>query len=600
MSYPDPWVGLVPFDPSAPAGQTLPGTGKEPWSHLTPEILPSPKVEPPSGFPMGIQDPFYGTAQLGAHLTGGYPISTVDTGGFGLPPDLPSGSQNVGLMDKIVSDRENQYQEARTMAAMQNSGSDWQQAPVGIDWQRLAGNMVSPMNALIPGAAGSGPIEATLLRGALSGALSGAAQPVTNGGDSFVEPKLAQTGLGAITGTALSPVSRLIGGNPAPEVSMLQNAGVELSPGQAGGQIAKAVEGVGQKIPIVKGLMNSQQERAMNSFNTALINNQILAPLGKELPPGTAAGHDALTAAHGAVTDYYHELMPNLSFSANHAADPADEFMNTVIPIATKVESEQGPGAVSRFYRLVNPFLTNNLSGDALKTADSNLATDASRFRKSPDPFQEDLGDSLKAVRDAVRQQLMRINPESAQQLTLADRAYNMLSTAEAAAKKTPTSGGVFTPAQILSAATQGPFGASNRQFGQGNAPMQPFAEAAQRVIGSNRGLGRSPATASDILMGDVVGGLAAAGGIGAAGAAESGNGPDWLKYGATAALPALMFTRPGAAVLRSGAPGNTLRTGLSNMFQSGGASIPANPAGQKLSIEELNDLIRARLGGYQ
>jgi hypothetical protein len=219
--------------------------------------------------------------------------------------------------------------------------------------------------------------------------------------------------------------------------------------------------------------------------------------------------------------------------------------------------------------RAIQP-LMSPMSGDALKAVDSKFAFDKSSFINSNDPFHKDLGYAIDDARDLLRNNIAQNNPAAAADLSKVDKATAVLKLAEAAGAKAGRFEANFTPAQILAAQAQGPYRASNRQLVQGNALMQPFAQQAERVIGSARGVGTRPATASDILLGDILGGGTAALGFGATEAASNDVGPDWLKWGATIGAPALMLTRPGQATLRQFAPGGSVRQGLGALTQSG------------------------------
>jgi hypothetical protein len=202
-----------------------------------PQALPPKPTQP---FPWyaraayGLADPMVGLAQLGFHAT---PWS----GGF----------------DQLVSDRQKSYEQQREAAGQ-----------TGVDWARLGGNIGSPVN-FVPAtrAARFGELAPAWLgtpaevAGLTSGAFTGLAQPVTpaaqgalSAGD-FLGEKAAQTGLGGITGAAAGPVSSVLTGATNPDVAALQAAGVVPRPGQAGGVVARLMEGLESKTPIVKHLI---------------------------------------------------------------------------------------------------------------------------------------------------------------------------------------------------------------------------------------------------------------------------------------------------------------------------------------------------------
>lgn len=120
------------------------------------------------GYMMGAADLPVGAAQLAANLVGqGEPIN------------------------KAIQAKELEYQDRRAAA-----GRD------GFDAGRLAGNVAGP--ALLIGGVGSG-MGATA-RGATQGAIGGAAQPVTDGGDSFFADKAIQTTVGTVAGGVMGRI----------------------------------------------------------------------------------------------------------------------------------------------------------------------------------------------------------------------------------------------------------------------------------------------------------------------------------------------------------------------------------------------------------
>jgi hypothetical protein len=138
-----------------------------------------------------------------------------------------------------------------------------------------------------------------------------------------------------------------------------------------------------------------------------------------------------------------------------------------------------------------------------------------------------------------------------------------------------PTSEGKVTPGRVLSATSKN---STDSQFAQGKALLQPFAETAQRVMGSGSGSGNRPLTVRDLLLTDIVG---PAIGVGSMAGAESGNLPDWAKWGGLLALPAFALSRPGSAMLSGMSPGGAARGLLGNAMTTGPASAAGGLLGR-------------------
>lgn len=100
--------------------------------------------------------------------------------------------------NEMVGQRNKQYEADRAAAGRE-----------GFDWSRLGGNVANPINLMLPGAAQlkTATTVAQLAKaGAMAGASSGALQPVADAGDNYWGEKAMQTGAGAATGAALTPV----------------------------------------------------------------------------------------------------------------------------------------------------------------------------------------------------------------------------------------------------------------------------------------------------------------------------------------------------------------------------------------------------------
>lgn len=162
------------------------------------DLIPRQRPSAPSGLVRGMRDPIDGGAQLLTHLL---PESVVNAGDrlnnwladkTGMVAKLPE----TGV-DGLIQQQEQEYQDARKA-----SGED------GVDWSRMAGNVLSPANAAVAAVA---PIRAAsavgkIAQGARAGAAGAAMNPVHNGGDDFVTDKAIQIVAGAAGGAILTPV----------------------------------------------------------------------------------------------------------------------------------------------------------------------------------------------------------------------------------------------------------------------------------------------------------------------------------------------------------------------------------------------------------
>lgn len=175
---------------------------------------PTLKQKVQSSFPMrvvqGMRDPWDAGAQL---LPRGLQQMTS---AFGFSPNPVSEffGRQAQDVDKMISDNEREYQQARSLTADPTLSSliTGQKDP-GFDAGRLVGNAVSPMNAAI---ATKLPVATSLagriFQGAGLGAVGGALTPVdTQQNPDFLATKAGQMTLGAVTGAVATPIMGKIG-----------------------------------------------------------------------------------------------------------------------------------------------------------------------------------------------------------------------------------------------------------------------------------------------------------------------------------------------------------------------------------------------------
>lgn len=262
-----------------PAPAEEPGMLSRLWSGMTGQ-----DVSRAGRVGMGVADPAYGMAQLGAH------------GNFGLPMPAsaaPMQGKLAAATDKAVAEREAGYQQREKAAGLSGGLSS--------EWARLAGQAASPVNLALGGAAGAAargaPIAARLGSYAAGGAASGVAEPATEPG--VFEPgamakRAAVGGLGGAAGGAVgeaigSGLGRAIAGNSPQAVESYVNRAYRnvVKPGRAGTtsapqldvqdwRILTAVDQVIANQPNLRltdpggNVMQGQLPRSLRQFSEAL------------------------------------------------------------------------------------------------------------------------------------------------------------------------------------------------------------------------------------------------------------------------------------------------------------------------------------------
>jgi hypothetical protein len=498
------------------------------------------------GVGQGAADPFIAAAQLEAHVL---PQPALDAINWARRMLGTKGEISPASIDRAVKDREAGIQASRPIEyapptyqerAQEERGSHPVRTPMapGVDVPRLAGNVGAtlPLSALGP-AAGAGTLPRLLAAGG-AGALAGALNPVTEG--DFATEKAKQAGVGAVAGGGSMLAGRVAAGtimpNLRPAARLLVNEGVELTPGQMAGGMAKRAEDAMSSLPVLGSAMQAGMRRSIETFNRAAINRP-LSEIGAALPRGLNAGRDAIEWAQQRISQAYDRLLPTLQWRADR------QFLNDTGNLRTLV-SEMPQAQRDQFEAILRNRVgqrimgTGGMDGRTFKQVESELTAMIGPLRSSQDAAQKQLGSALGEVRDIMRSTLERSNPGSADTLASINRAYAGLSRVEDASMRRATPDGIFTPGDLTQAVKAAARRTGNRKsFAAGNAAMQDLAEAAQDVLPSTIPNSGTPERAMWAML---------AGGGGAS--ALLSNPAPAIAAGA-AALP---YTSPGMSLLRN------------------------------------------------
>lgn len=439
--------------PTPPAGFTLDGAGPSPPA---PHTL-GQKI----GF--GISDVLTGLSQAFAHRLPIDPGMTMQQEQD--RNDLSA--QNAPLADAQAALREQTWQANR--AANNDKG---------FEYGRLGGNIIgaAPMVLAAAPVAPESFLSALGLSG-FSGGVNAGLQPVTNG--DYGKEKGKQIGFGTAGGAATGGLTYGLGGlvaGPKPPtddygkaVQYLQDRGVQPTVGQLGGQTAAKVEDVAQPLSVFG------QERAVKQFNTAAY-NQVLAPIGAKFD-GTP-GRDAVRVVGDKLSDAYNEIVPQLRLVP-------DQQLQTDFAAAVSKTDEMSEAAADQFSKIITKQLPRGpMEGETLKKVQSKLTDLVDQFNGSQDPSHKMMADAFSDIRTAISENLARVNPEMAGKLQAIDHGWANLTRLEIASAK--TNDGVFTPAQLLSAARQADSTVRRRAIARGmGGDMQDLADAGIKVLGT-------------------------------------------------------------------------------------------------------------------
>lgn len=556
----DPLLDLL----NGSGSQSAPTSQQDPLLQLvgaSTTAAPSP-VGPRPAQPMsrldkigqGMMDPINGGAQLLTHLL---PDSVVQAGNrlnnwladkTGLVAKLPEGGV----------DQQVQQQEAGYQAKRQAAGES------GLDGYRLLGNAISPANLAI---ASRVPMAASLAGRVATGAASGGAMsalsPVTDG--DFWSGKGQQVGAGAIGGgllpLATGGIARVLSPNASlnPDLNLLKSEGVQPTIGQALGGRWNALEEKLQSVPILGDAIANARGRSLTDFNKAAI-NRVSAPVGA---PVDQVGQDGVSAAGDAISQAYDNALGNIT-----GVQLDGQFNRNLMQLRGMAQNLT-PTMRGKFNDAVNNILMRKVSRngsilpDDFKAIDSELGNIAGRYGKSQVASEQELGDAVTQLQALLKQQMVRSNPQVAQDLANADAGWANLVRVEGAAKAAKNTGGVFTPGQLNSAVQSADQSVRKRAVARGTALMQDLSGAGQSVIGNK--VPNSFTTDRALIAGGALGSymvnpLIPAGLVGGAGlylspaqralVAAASSRPQMAKSVADAVRQAAPFLIPGATDL--------------------------------------------------
>jgi hypothetical protein len=261
----------------------------------------------------------------------------------------------------------------------------------------------------------------------------------------------------------------------------LANAGVtQMTPGQLTGGMLKSFEDKMTSIPILGDFITKARGRSIESFNKA-VGNQALEPIGETLERGTAAGHDTIQEVHDKLSNAYDHVVPNIRLN------PDQQWFQDLRDIYNRNVQMLPEQHQDQFDRIINAEFGRPapLSGEKAKVIEGNLNRLAGVFGGSADANQQLLGQALGSTVEAMRANMERTNPMFAQELQRINQGYAMYARMRTAAQNRRGSEGVFTPGDLLTAVKRGDRSVGKGSFAMGNALMQGFAEAGQRVLPS-------------------------------------------------------------------------------------------------------------------
>lgn len=461
-------------------------------AHFAP---PAPSSDAPAADPsmgpsvaekvgMGITDPIHGGAQLLTHVL---PQGVVDAGNklnnwiadkTGLVAKLPE--RNVSSLvtgqptgvDALVAKREADYQAKRAAAG-----------DTGFDWWRTGGNIISPVNKVLPFSS-SGSLATRAAVSAASGAGSAALAPVSSGDfwDAKRDQVLTGAAFGGATPVVASGVSRVISPKASTnaDLSKLKTEGVTPTIGQTLGGRWNALEEKAQSIPILGDFIANARGNSLQQFNNAAINRAS----GKVGAKVEGSGQEAVAQAGDALSGAYEASKKAIGhFQIDKQG--AQELGN-LQQLAQSLQPAERKAFNDAWSKLKSEVSQNgSVTADSFGRLDSFLSKEVGRFGKSSDAYQQQAADAFKELQRILNDNALRANPDAAKLKAAADAGWANLVRVEGAAKAAKNTNGVFTPGQLNTAIQQADRSVRGRAVARGQALMQDLSNAGQNVIGN-------------------------------------------------------------------------------------------------------------------
>jgi hypothetical protein len=262
-----------------------------------------------------------------------------------------------------------------------------------------------------------------------------------------------------------------------PAAQRLMDMGVRLLPGQMRGGIAKTTEEATTSVPFSGAAVEAAQRRAIQDFNRAMY-DKVLSFIGAR--HGTEeAGRAGVVAVEKKLSNAYETLKPYIHF---HADPTYNAEVDNLKSLVSGIPDHQSfDNILKRVDVMMGPEKT--MDGTTFKEVESELSSVA---RDWHDPrntmLQRKIGDAVSSLLGSMRENLERHSPEVSGELKKLNTAWAAFVRLREASTRRPTSGGVFTPGDLLAAEKKV---AGKNVFARGDGLLQSAAEDAERVIGS-------------------------------------------------------------------------------------------------------------------
>lgn len=364
---------------------------------------------------------------------------------------------------------------------------------------------------------------------------------------------LGGVGAGALAGKSKGLANVIA--TPTTNVGLLKSEGVSVLPGQAMGGIAKTMEDIGKRAPILGPAIIGAAERANVRLNQAAANRGV-APLGETVPPNIPAGHKAVEYVANRLGKEYDEaaaMVPQVGLDQQFQQGLAKNAQ-----LISELPTDVGAQYQNILQNRLVPLMGGPVTGQQLRAVQEQIGKIAADRGALDDGAQQLLGHMLENVSDELKDQLARANPQAAAKIQAANEGWRNYVILRSAASKAPKDG-IFTPQGLSTAVRMMDRSVGKGNVAKGNATMQDLSSAASSIMPDQFG---NPGTANALGLGGLAAGLMNPAMTVQTGAAALGLGGAAIPYammgrGAAKNLPKIAQTQQQLqAARRAGALG--------------------------------------------
>ena len=342
----------------------------------------------------------------------------------------------------------------------------------------IAGNLTGGIVSFLPTMAipGANTYAGATLLGSGIGALTPTATGESRG------LNMATGGVGGFGGRGVAGgISRVLAPKTAPAVTGMINDGVKLTPGQILGGITKSLEDKAMSLPLVGDMISAARRKSLNTFNTSIL-NKVVSSIDEKVGK---IGHEGIEEAGEKISQAYTKALKGVAVKAD------DQFLDEIVKLS-EMTKMGGDNISKQFDEIINQQIfaritpAGRMSGETMKTIDSELGSLARGYKGSQNFSERQLGDAILEIKYALMKAVERSAPGKKTELQAINTAYAKLMRVERAASNVGTDSGIFTPAQLKSASKAMDRSLNKRDTARGNALFQNEAQLAKNIIPSN------------------------------------------------------------------------------------------------------------------